>query len=93
MHFLLKNALYREVHFSQKPYFSFAQFFFVVIEDLNTYLDVLTNFLRLTLTYSQWYNSQYKGFYLCAYVSNTYEELRATNGQLDFNVTVKEQFL
>ena len=27
MHFLLKNALFREVHFSRKLHFSFAQFF------------------------------------------------------------------
>ena len=28
MHFLLKNALFREVHLSRKLHFSFAQFFF-----------------------------------------------------------------
>ena len=27
MHFLLKNALFREVHFSRKSHLSFAQFF------------------------------------------------------------------
>ena len=44
MHFLLKNSLFREVHFSRKVHFSFAQFFVVVIEDDNTYLDVFVRF-------------------------------------------------
>ena len=44
MHFLLKNALFREEHFSRILQFSFAQFFFVVIEVLNTYLDVFVRF-------------------------------------------------
>ena len=44
MHFLLKNALLRKVHFPRKHHFSFAQFFVVVIEDVNTYLDVFVRF-------------------------------------------------
>ena len=37
-------ALFRKVHFSQNVHFPFTQFFLLVIEDLNTYLDV---FVRL----------------------------------------------
>ena len=35
---------FREVNFSRKPYFSFAQLLFVVIEDVNTYLDLFVKF-------------------------------------------------
>ena len=49
MQFLLKNALFREAHFSRKPHFSFTQFLFVVIEDVNTYLDVFVRFRSFAL--------------------------------------------
>ena len=48
MHFLLKNALFRKMHFSQNPHF-FAQFSYAVIEDLNTYLDVFVRFRTFAL--------------------------------------------
>ena len=44
IHFLLKNSFFREVHFSRTLHVSFAQFFFVMIEDDNTYLDVFVRF-------------------------------------------------
>ena len=43
MHFLLKNALFREVIFSRNIHFPFAQFF-VVMDGVNTYLDVFVRF-------------------------------------------------
>ena len=49
MHFLPKNSLHREVHFSRKPNFTFAQFFIVVIEYGNIYLDVFVRFKGFAL--------------------------------------------
>ena len=43
MHVLLKNAVFRKMHFSRKNLF-FPRFFFVMIEDVNNYLGVSVRF-------------------------------------------------
>ena len=44
MHFLLKNAVFRKMHFARKSLFFFLDFFFVMIEDVNRYLGVSVRF-------------------------------------------------
>ena len=49
MHILLKKSLFKEVHFSRKKQLFFAQFSFIVIEDVNTYLTVFVRFAGFAL--------------------------------------------
>ena len=48
MHFLLKNAVFRKMHFSRKSLFFFLDFFFVMIEEVNSYLGVSADLGVLT---------------------------------------------